>query len=232
MTMEKTPPCPFCGEAPTECAAAAGPAVYCDTCDIEMLLDDWGRRATPTPRLESLSETGGRLLDIWDKWIGGNKNSNKNAAHQMLFAATFAAQAFEDAAEINYDGAPGQLLRTFLTALADFNSHDLDHLRACNRPEHESDRLLAQTEPAARLCEDQTFKGEYHFERAAERAAFFESEGDWTVTPLDASVTDRPMPEVRANVDTARAALTEIAAISGGPIRRIALDALEKMETD
>lgn len=33
-------------------------------------------------------------------------------------------------------------------------------------------------------------------------------------------------------LEVARAALTEIAAISGGPIRRIALNALDKMETD
>jgi len=33
-------------------------------------------------------------------------------------------------------------------------------------------------------------------------------------------------------LEAARAALTEIAAISGGPIRRIALGALDKMETD
>ena len=37
---------------------------------------------------------------------------------------------------------------------------------------------------------------------------------------------------LRQALATARAALTEIAAISGGPLRRIALDALEKMETD
>lgn len=96
----------------------------------------------------------------------------------------------------------------------------------------EAERLQVRAEPVAWLCEDQTFKGEYHFERKAERAAFFESEGDWAVTPLYASVTDRPVPEVRADVATARAALTEIARISAGPIRRIALDALEKMETD
>lgn len=39
-------------------------------------------------------------------------------------------------------------------------------------------------------------------------------------------------PEARVLIEAARAALTEIAAISAGPIRRIALDALEKMETD
>ena len=37
---------------------------------------------------------------------------------------------------------------------------------------------------------------------------------------------------LRQALATARTALTEIAAMSGGPIRRIALDALEKMETD
>ncbi|WP_183077567.1 hypothetical protein [Paenirhodobacter hankyongi] len=37
---------------------------------------------------------------------------------------------------------------------------------------------------------------------------------------------------LRQALATARAALTEIAAISGGPIRRIAQDALDKMETD
>jgi len=93
----------------------------------------------------------------------------------------------------------------------------------------EVERLQVRAEPAAWLCEDQTFKGEYHFERTAERAAFFESEGDWAVTPLYASVTDHPAPEVRASVATARAALTEIAKISGGPIRRIAQDALDKI---
>ncbi len=35
-----------------------------------------------------------------------------------------------------------------------------------------------------------------------------------------------------ARIKAARAALAEIARISGGPIRRIAQDALDKMETD
>ncbi len=105
-------------------------------------------------------------------------------------------------------------------------------VKRAEKAEAEVARLRAQAEPMAWLCEDQTFKGEYHFERKAERAAFFESEGDWAVTPLYASVTTCPETEVRAYLATARAALTEIARISGGPIRRIALDALDKMETD
>lgn len=92
------------------------------------------------------------------------------------------------------------------------------------------ERLRVRAEPVAWLCEDQTFKGEYHFERKAERSAFFESDGDWAVTPLYASVTAHPETKVRADIATARAALAEIAAISGERIRRIAQDALEKME--
>ena len=37
---------------------------------------------------------------------------------------------------------------------------------------------------------------------------------------------------LRQELATARTALAEIARMSGGPIRRIAQDALEKMETD
>lgn len=45
---------------------------------------------------------------------------------------------------------------------------------------------------------------------------------------------ENTLPEDRLHqaLATARAALTEIATMSGGPIRRIALDALDKMETD
>lgn len=46
--------------------------------------------------------------------------------------------------------------------------------------------------------------------------------------PKETSAGDR----LHQALATARAALTEIATMSGGPIRRIALDALEKMETD
>ncbi|MFC5736913.1 hypothetical protein [Sinirhodobacter huangdaonensis] len=102
-------------------------------------------------------------------------------------------------------------------------------VKRAEKAEAEVARLRAQADPVAWLCEDQTFKGEYHFERKAERAAFFESEGDWAVTPLYASVTARPETKVRADVATARAALAEIAKISAIPIRRIAQDALDKM---
>lgn len=63
----------------------------------------------------------------------------------------------------------------------------------CEAHNGESDCATLQSgkaqgaEPVWWLCEDQTFVGEYHFERRAERAAQREAEGDWTVTPLYAT---------------------------------------------
>ena len=38
-------PCPFCGAAPQEFAASGGPAVCCETCDIDMLVSAWNTRS-------------------------------------------------------------------------------------------------------------------------------------------------------------------------------------------
>ena len=61
------------------------------------------------------------------------------------------------------------------------------------------------------------------------------SELDEDTSLSETQKTPTPCPQAELDglaLMTARAALAEIARISAGPIRRIALDALEKMETD
>ena len=122
--------------------------------------------------------------------------------------------------------------------MPDFPAVRPDCGQHCETHNGESDCAALQpgeaqgAEPVWWLCEDQTFVGEYHFERRAERAAQREAEGDWTVTPLYAAppaaqflstedgefngnVTDEPAAQVTV-ADT-------IAALKAMPTRTEAL---------
>lgn len=72
------------------------------------------------------------MLHAWNTWVGW-----EDEAHRLLLAASFAGQAFEDAASsgLTADSAPGRLLTAFLTALIDPDDPSLDPLRSCNRPD-------------------------------------------------------------------------------------------------
>ena len=72
------------------------------------------------------------MLATWEEWFSGGKADLKEDANKLLVAASFAAQAFDMAADsgVTRDGAPIALMRAFLLALVDPLHPGLDHLRA------------------------------------------------------------------------------------------------------
>lgn len=99
------------------------------------------------------TEAARHMLETWDAWIGGSAPTQRDAAHRLLIAGSFAAQAFDDlsASDITADAAPGGLLRAFLLALIDPALPDLDHLRACNR-QPAALRALPSAQPTAEVA--------------------------------------------------------------------------------
>ncbi len=78
------------------------------------------------------TETARHMLETWDYWFSGAPGGDDKKAEvdRLARAACFAAEGYCDAmGGIGADGAPGVLMRTFLLALIDPMSPDLDHLR-------------------------------------------------------------------------------------------------------
>lgn len=57
MSDDDPKPCPFCGAVPQAYVAFGGPAVICETCDIEMLLTEWNNRSVQ-PENDALRAEG------------------------------------------------------------------------------------------------------------------------------------------------------------------------------
>lgn len=71
-----------------------------------------------------------QMLALIDRYLGGDRVSEQERSdfHQIMLAASFAAQAFMD--HVGCDGgATSAMMRAFLTALVDPLHPDLDHLR-------------------------------------------------------------------------------------------------------
>ncbi|MCB5411492.1 hypothetical protein [Pseudogemmobacter faecipullorum] len=81
------------------------------------------------------TEAARHMLETFDAWFSGDARDQSEAAHRLILAGSFAAQAFEDlsASGATADGAPVGMMRTFLLALIDPALPELDPLRACNR---------------------------------------------------------------------------------------------------
>ena len=84
-------------------------------------------------RADAWTETASDMLSAWDSYLGGQARDQRENAHRLLLAASFARAQFEDLAALDPDAATGGMLRAFLLALIDPASPDLDHLRASNR---------------------------------------------------------------------------------------------------
>ncbi|MCB5412158.1 hypothetical protein [Pseudogemmobacter faecipullorum] len=81
------------------------------------------------------TEAARHMLETFDVWFRGDARDQSEAAHRLILAGSFAAQAFEDLAACGAtaDGAPVGMMRTFLLALIDPALPELDPLRARNR---------------------------------------------------------------------------------------------------
>ena len=74
------------------------------------------------------------MLRVWDTWVSGSSDSDRDSAQRLATAASFAEQAF-DHAHNNINNiiaarAPAAMFRAFLLALIDPLHPDLDYLRA------------------------------------------------------------------------------------------------------
>ncbi|WP_276946625.1 hypothetical protein [Haematobacter massiliensis] len=82
--------------------------------------------------LEAWQGTARAMLAQLDAFgLAANPGEDWPTTRHALLAACFAAQAYEDA---DGDAAPLALLRSFLIAMINPDSPELDPLRACNRP--------------------------------------------------------------------------------------------------
>lgn len=66
MSDDDPKPCPFCGAVPQTYVAFGGPAVCCETCDIEMLLSEWNNRSVQ-PENDALRAENERLREALGK---------------------------------------------------------------------------------------------------------------------------------------------------------------------
>ena len=70
-------------------------------------------------RADAWTETASDMLSAWDSYLGGQARDQRENAHRLLLAASFARAQFEDLAALDPDAATGGMLRAFLLALID-----------------------------------------------------------------------------------------------------------------